>query len=805
MAVDRKLNVGASIPGGSLVGRLFGGDGPALVVPVSDVVNAVAASGKVLTPGTAPLTVVAAGTGIGVSHSSLTYTVSTTLTAPAAGFTATAVAGGYTFALANDLAALEALAGTGIAVRTTTDTWAQRSLTAPAAGITISNNDGVAGNPTFALANDLSALEGLAGTGIAVRTTTDTWAQRTITGTAGKITVTNGDGVAGNPTLTIDVAYVGQTSITTLGTIGTGTWNAGIITGQFGGTGVANTGFTITLGGSVSTAAALTQAGAFATTLTSTAISNATLPAGTHTLAGLDVAQVWTAAQTYTNSDLKLLGSSTGATTFSSANAGVSNFTITVPAITGTLITTADTGTVSNTMLASSSMTLAGHVVSLGGTQTFAASDLTNGTTGSGAIVLATAPAIAGGTISGLTAFALRDTSAAFDLTLAATSSVALTAGRTLTIDAANVAHTLALGTTANTITFPNAASYTVAGLSVAGTWSATQTSMTLATATLTGVTTLPGNGIIGSGGNIELGFNAIVNSILDSPNFQMVGTGAAGSAVAKFEASTNPAYYLLEKSRGTTSTAGAVASGDNVGSLSLLADDGSTNGKITVRGALMQWVVDATVSTGVVPMRCELWTMNAAGTLGKRMRLNSSGGLGIGTDTDPGAGNLLVSGTVQANTAGSNFVDLVHKDIYVSTAQLDKNLNTTIATITGLTTATLTTGKTYLIRGHLSVSSGASGGIKVQLTAAGGLTLTSASITMFAYAGTTLSANTTTTAIGASGVAVTAAITDVIIEGVIVVNVAGTLSVQMAQNVSNGTTTSVLVNSYFKCERAVA
>lgn len=96
-----------------------------------------------------------------------------------------------------------------------------------------------------------------------------------------------------------------------------------------------------------------------------------------------------------------------------------------------------------------------------------AASDLSNGSSGSGAVCLVTScsmttPIVAGGSITGLTTFALRDTSAAFDVTLAATSSSALSAGRTLTFNMGNVAHTLAFGTTANTITFPNLASFTV-------------------------------------------------------------------------------------------------------------------------------------------------------------------------------------------------------------------------------------------------------------------------------------------------------------------------------------------------------
>ena len=180
------------------------------------------------------------------------------LTAPAAGITVSGgpitTSGSITLALANDLAALEALSGTNtIYYRSGSDTWSPVTIstglsfsggtltatgdgtgtvtsvaaTAPAAGFTISGSPiTTAGTFVFALADDLAALEGLAGTGIAARTAANTWAQRTITGTADKITVTDGDGVAGNPTLTIAATYVGQTSITTLGTVATGTWNA---------------------------------------------------------------------------------------------------------------------------------------------------------------------------------------------------------------------------------------------------------------------------------------------------------------------------------------------------------------------------------------------------------------------------------------------------------------------------------------------------------------------------------------------------------------------------------------------------
>lgn len=102
-------------------------------------------------------------------------------------------------------------------------TYAGRTLTAPAAGITVSNGDGVSGNPTLALANDLSALEGLSSTGIAVRTGSDTWAQRTVTGTTNQISVTNGSGAAGDPTLALSSTLIAPGTIESTTTITAGT------------------------------------------------------------------------------------------------------------------------------------------------------------------------------------------------------------------------------------------------------------------------------------------------------------------------------------------------------------------------------------------------------------------------------------------------------------------------------------------------------------------------------------------------------------------------------------------------------
>lgn len=132
--------------------------------------------------------------------------------------------------LDGDLTAIAALGTTGFPARTAANTWALRTLTGPAAGLAVSNGAGVAGNPTLALANDLAALEGLGSTGFAVRTGTDAWAQRTLTAASSKIAVTNGNGVSGNPTVDVTEANL---TLTNLG---------GTLTVAKGGTGLTTMG-----------------------------------------------------------------------------------------------------------------------------------------------------------------------------------------------------------------------------------------------------------------------------------------------------------------------------------------------------------------------------------------------------------------------------------------------------------------------------------------------------------------------------------------------------------------------------------
>jgi hypothetical protein len=93
--------------------------------------------------------------------------------------------------------------GTGIQVKTDATTLTNRSIATSGNGLSISNGSGVSGDPTLALDGLPATLANTVGTGLLAIGASTTLTPVTITGTANQIGIANGDGSGGNPTVSI--------------------------------------------------------------------------------------------------------------------------------------------------------------------------------------------------------------------------------------------------------------------------------------------------------------------------------------------------------------------------------------------------------------------------------------------------------------------------------------------------------------------------------------------------------------------------------------------------------------------------
>lgn len=95
-------------------------------------------------------------------------------------------------------------AGIGLIAKDTSTSVIARTLTSGSSGISITNGDGQAGNPTIDLAGRIGDIEALTTSGLLVMQSGTDVINRVLVGTGSQIDVVDGDGLFGNPTISIN-------------------------------------------------------------------------------------------------------------------------------------------------------------------------------------------------------------------------------------------------------------------------------------------------------------------------------------------------------------------------------------------------------------------------------------------------------------------------------------------------------------------------------------------------------------------------------------------------------------------------
>lgn len=287
-------------------------------------------------------------------------------------------------------------ASTGIIAKDSASTVAARTITAGTSGVSLTNGNGVSGNPTISLTGTVLALANLSSTGM-LSIGGGSVNARVLTGTVNQIDIANGDG-SNNPTFSISSNPVipgtagmvwpkGTTAQQPAGVDGqvrfntdtetfdgytNGFWRtfaltggvtsfsagstgfspststsgavvlSGILNSTNGGTGVNNGSHTITLGGNVVTQDSFTTSGAYGITLTATNTTSLTLPtsgtlatlSGTETLTNKTISGLNNSLSDISNASLVNSSITIGTTSISLGNTSLTLGGLTSVAVT---------------------------------------------------------------------------------------------------------------------------------------------------------------------------------------------------------------------------------------------------------------------------------------------------------------------------------------------------------------------------------------------------------------------------------------------------------------------------------------
>jgi hypothetical protein len=136
-----------------------------------------------------------------------------------------------------------------------------------------------------------------------------------------------------------------------------------------------------------------------------------------------------------------------------------------------------------------------------------------------------------------------------------------------------------------------------------------------------------------------------VTNGVTNT-NINLTSEANAALAISRYSTNVNAPAINLRKGRGTIAAQTTVASGDLIGDIFGQVYDGTNTINATlIRTQVITYTGAANINTAML----FLTRPTGGAAVVERMRITT--GVSIGTTTDPGVGNLLVSGTV--NTGG--------------------------------------------------------------------------------------------------------------------------------------------------------
>ena len=516
----------------------------------------------------------------------------------------------------------------GIQVKTDVNTVVNRTISVTGSGLSVTNGDGISGNPTISTTGVLANFASTSGTGLLTINGT-TISQTTLSGTTGQITVTNPSGIGGNPTFSLNTTGVSAGTYT-IATVAVDVYgritSASSASTTGSGAVVLQASPTLTGVPAAPTAALNTNTTQLATTAfvlqqvsssgggTVTSITAGTgLSGGTITSSGtIAIANTAVTAGSYTNANITInaqgqitsatSGSAGGVTTFQTSLSGLTPSTATSGAITlaGTLGGTSGGTGVNN---GSSTITIAGNLTHAGAfTQSFTATANTAVTLPTSGTLISSVTALSGavtGTPSSTTYLRGDSTWATISTSSGTVTSVSFTGGLISVATATTTPALTVAGTSGGLVYFSSAstwASSTVLianSLMIGGGAGVAPSTITTGTGVVTalGVNTGSSGAFVVNGGALGTPSSGTVTNLTGTASININGTvgattpttgafttvSASGQITSTVTTGTAP-FVVASTTQVANLNAATAGTATNATNLALTAGSGATN-----------------------------------------------------------------------------------------------------------------------------------------------------------------------------------------------------------------------------------